>query len=78
MEPLRRFLISRRRSNRSWFLAFGACGVAFQGLYFVLRGPFSGLMRHYALRGASRLRCWYRFTSAKAAQSHWWFFQIPR
>jgi len=35
-----------------------------------LRRPFSGPQRHYALCGASRLRCWYRFTSAKAAHSH--------
>ena len=45
---------------------------------FVLLRPFSGFRRHYAPCGASRLRCWYRFTSAKAAQIHWWFFQMPR
>jgi hypothetical protein len=33
--------------------------------------PFFGLRRHYALCGPSRLRCWYRLTSAKAAHSHW-------
>ena len=52
------------------------CGLLFA--FFVSVRPFSGLQRHYALCGASRLRCWYRFTSAKAAHSHWWFFQIPR
>jgi transposase len=35
-----------------------------------LQRPFSGLQRHYAPWGTSRLRCWYKFTSAKAAQSH--------
>jgi len=30
-------------------------------------------LRTLRLCGANRLRCWYRFTSAKAAHSHWWF-----
>src|SRR5262250_3264104 len=37
-----------------------------------------GFHRHYAPMIASRLRCRYRFTSAKQAHSRSWFFFKPR
>src|SRR5487761_1540604 len=47
------------------------------GLFGSLK-PFPRRRRHYTPRGTSRLRCWYRFTRAKAARSHSWFFFKPR
>jgi hypothetical protein len=38
------------------------------GLICCLWRQYFSLQRHYAPSGASRLRCWYRFTSAKPAQ----------
>ena len=39
---------------------------------------FSALQTHYAVCTASRLRCRYRLTRAKQAQSRLWFFAMPR
>ena len=81
MEPLHRCLILGNDliTNVFWVpnqFSDEKCGTL--RAFFVSGDRFSGLQRHYALCGASRLRCWYRFTSAKAAHSHWWFFQMPR
>lgn len=48
------------------------------GVYCALWRLLFRLRRHYTFCGASRLRCWYRFTSTKAAQIHSWFFFKPR
>ena len=54
-------------------------GAVHSSVFVLLSGSRSPAFRDTTpLGGTNRLRCWYRFTSAKAAQSHWWFFQKPR
>lgn len=73
-EPLHRRLILDRRNGRGRLSAFAVEVLWKSGLgacLFGFRKPLCGLRRHYARCGASRLRCWYKFTRAKAAHSHW-------
>jgi len=70
-EALRRVLISRHQSAGIDLLVIFQQDFPRQGgtgLICCLWRQYFSLHRHYAPSGASRLRCWYRFTSAKPAQ----------
>jgi hypothetical protein len=70
-EALRRVLISQPRAQASILLVIFQQDFPRQGgtgLICCLWRQYFSLHRHYAPSGASRLRCWYRFTSAKPAQ----------